>query len=215
MNINKKKVSASTTRRRAASLKEFALFIGQAGLLANYKLPIVPEADPHPLPGLKKDLDAMLLACKNDNQRALVALLGFEGLRLHEALELPIVAINVQDMTIKVWGKGSKERVIPITNLAWEFIVPQLIFRKLAGCTTLIEYSDRGARAFITELGARARVSRPVASHDLRATFATLAYHASGNDIRLVQSWLGHADVTTTQGYIGVRMEDMKKAGEF
>jgi len=207
-------VSASTTRRRAASLKAFGKWLGEP-VLDEYKLPVVKNSNPHPLPGLKKDLDALLKHCKNNNHRALIALLGLEGMRLDEALNLELQRINVRDMIIEVWGKGNKERTIPITALAWEYIAPQYIDQKISDKTHLVEYSDRGARSFITELGVKAEISRPISSHDLRATFATLAYAASGNNIRLVQAWLGHSDVTTTQLYVDVKMEDMRKGGEF
>lgn len=157
----------------------------------------------------------MMLMCRDNNQRALIALLGLEGMRLHEALELRLDRILIQDMIIEIWGKGNKERTIPITNLAWGYLAPRIIEQRLAGKQTLIEYSDRGARSFITELGVKANISRPVASHDLRATFATLAYAASGNNIRLVQAWLGHKDINTTQIYVGVKMDDMRQGGEF
>lgn len=214
MSKNLRTKSAATSRRRAASLKAYGEWCGEV-VLKDYKLPVTREANPHPLPNLKKDLDAMMLMCRDNNQRALIALLGLEGMRLHEALELRLDRILIQDMIIEIWGKGNKERTIPITNLAWGYLAPRIIEQRLAGKQTLIEYSDRGARSFITELGVKANISRPVASHDLRATFATLAYAASGNNIRLVQAWLGHKDINTTQIYVGVKMDDMRQGGEF
>jgi integrase/recombinase XerD len=207
-------VSAGTTRRRAASLRKFGMSLN-IKILEETKLPVVGEREPHPLPGLKTDLDNMLDACTTDNQRALIACLGLEGMRLHEALGLELDKMDMKKRTMRIWGKGAKVRTVPITERALDYIAPQYIVRTIGRFSTLIDYSDGGARAFITALGEKAGVERPVSSHDLRATFATLAYEASSHDIRLVQAWLGHSSIVTTQGYIGTKMEDMRDAGNF
>lgn len=214
MNSNKRLVEPRTSRRRLASLREYGVCVGVNPLLPGFKLPSVSQAIPHPLPGLEADLTRMLDACTTDKQRCLVALLGLEGLRLTEALELRPSDFDLTDMTIKVWGKGDKSRMIPITQKAWPYIFPQLISASVGKLEKVIPYSDRGARLFITELGCTAKVSRSVASHDLRATFATLAY-ADKKDIRAVQAWLGHADISTTQTYVQASMDSMRLVGEF
>ena len=85
------------------------------------------------------------------------------------------------------------------------------------GCndkSPLIPLEDRNARALVTSIGARAGIKGPVSSHDLRATFATELYNKTHN-IRLVQTLLGHASVTTTQAYLGIDMHEGVKAVEF
>jgi integrase/recombinase XerD len=199
-----------------ASLREFSIWAGSTErLLSGYKLPGLGLEFKHPLPNPAQDLQALLDACKTGMQRALIALLGLEGMRLHEALACGTGHLDLNEMTISVWGKGDKVRVIPITERAWGHLAPRLITAQLNCESNLITYSDRGARNFITELGVRARISRPISSHDLRATFATLAYENSGGDIVLVQGWLGHSDVTTTQGYVNVSMNKMRQGGSF
>lgn len=215
LNEKKRIVSPNTSRRRLASLREFSKFMGLTSMLSGFRVPSAGQAIPHPLPNGEVDLQNMLNACRNNKQRCLIALLGLEGLRLSEALDLEFKNFDLEDMTIAVWGKGSKERTIPITKRAWTYITPQLIDTVAEGAKKVIPYSDRGARYFITELGYTANVNRSVASHDLRATFATLAYQESGHDIRTVQMWLGHADISTTQGYVKVDMDKMRAAGEF
>lgn len=217
MNNSKRRLAPRTCKRRLTSIREFSEFHGIPKILPKFKLPSPGEPIPHPLPGLRADLENMLANCKADKQRCLIALLGLEGLRLEEARNLKIDNLDIDEMTISVFGKGAKVRVIPITELAWPYIYPQIIDRRIsgaAGTDVLVPYSDRGARNFITELGVRAGVSIPVASHDLRMTFATLAY-GNGMDILAVQGWLGHADVNQTQGYIKSGMSRMRKAGEF
>jgi site-specific recombinase XerD len=182
--------------------------------MEDYKLPVMQQPTPHPLPRLNEDLTKLLDCCDNNNKRALVALLGLEGMRLHEALGLNVTCIDTKEMTIYVNGKGGKVRILPITERAFTYLAPAYLDSCIAGKQKIVEYSDRGARLCITDLGRRAQITREISSHDLRATFATLAYQAK-KDIRLVQYWMGHGSIVTTQRYIGFSMEDLKNAGSF
>jgi len=212
-------VQPATTRRRMAALREFAEWSGQDRILKKYSMPSMGQTYPHPLPGLLTDLLACLAECKTNNQRALIGLLGFEGLRLHEALAISVddfvLSDDGTDDRLKIWGKGGKLRTIPLTRRAWDVIQAAYVQALTDGRQNIIIFSDRGARNFITDLGCRARISRPISSHDFRATCATLLYQTSGNDIELVRKWLGHAHIQTTAGYLGVSMDDMRKGGNF
>lgn len=196
------------------SLREFAKWAGIDSLLPGFKLPTAGQSVSLALPGLEDDIQALLRCCKKDKQRALIALLGLEGMRLNEALEIRPKDFDIREMTITVWGKGDKVRIIPLTEKAWPHLHPALINAMLMHEERVVDYSDRGARHFITELGVAAGISRPIASHDLRRTFATCAY-AHVKDLRVIQGWLGHADLATTQGYLAGNMEAMRAAGEF
>jgi site-specific recombinase XerD len=214
MNQTKRVKSAKTLRRRLTALRELSCYLGLDPLLPKFNLPNPGKSDPHPLPNLLKDLEALIANCKNDNQRCLIALLGYEGMRMCEALGITPDNVDIKEGTITVWGKGDKKRVIPLTTRAEEFILPRVITARIKNLPTLVEYSDRGARYFVTELGAKACISRPIASHDLRATFATLAY-VQTKDGAAVQAWLGHESFDTTRGYIEVALPAMRLAGNF
>jgi integrase/recombinase XerD len=196
------------------SLREFARWAGIPILLPGFKLPTPAPTIPHPLPGLKSDIEALLNNCIKPRQYGLIALLGYQGLRLCEALAVQPKHFDVREMTLQVWGKGDKKRILPITTNAEPHLFPVLIDAQLNNSQSVIGYSDRGARHFISSLGVRAQLSRPISSHDLRMTFATCAF-ADTKDIRVVQEWLGHSDVTTTQGYLAGNIETMRAAGEF
>lgn len=219
LNRTKREMQPATSRRRMAALREFSEWSGQERILPKYSLPTMGQAYPHPLPGLLSDLIALQNECKTNNQRALIGLLGYEGLRLHEALAITPSDFRLSpdgsDDRLDVWGKGSKLRTIPITKRAWDVISPQYVEALACGRDTVIVFSDRGARNFITELGRRARLSREISSHDLRATCATLLYQTSGNNIELVRKWLGHAHIQTTTGYVGTSMDEMRQGGNF
>lgn len=132
---------------------------------------------------------------------------------MHEALSVRPMDFDLQRMMLSVRGKGDKTRIIPLTDRAWGVICYHYL--DVVGFQpTVINLQDRTARNIITRLGVRAGLKRRVASHDLRATFATAAYDNTG-DQRAVQELLGHANGSTTEIYIGVTSDSMRKAADF
>lgn len=208
------KLAAKTIRRRATSIRKFAAFCGLPPILVGYKMPPLEEQIPHPLPGLDQDLQALLDLCRTEEQHALIALLGLEGLRLFEALQVRPLDVDPSTMMLTVWGKRGKKRIIPITPRAWVYLAPAYLSALIRGSEYIVDYSDRGARSFITDLGGKARLSRSISSHDLRATFATLSY-AKHRDIQALRIWLGHDSIETTQMYVAIAIEALRAAGEF
>lgn len=202
-----------TIRRRVTAMRQFALMFGVPNLLVGHKLPPIGQQIPHPLPGLNKDLQEMLDLCQTDSQEALVALCGLLGLRLFEALGTRIEDFNLQTMKLRVWGKNNKVRFLPISQRAWRHLNARYTNILLGGGKFLIDYSDRGGRNFITELGRKAGVSRPIASHDLRSTFATLSW-AKSKDIMALRYLLGHESIETTRMYVEVAEEALREAGD-
>ena len=156
----------------------------------------------------------MLEQCKNSQQSALIGLCAFVGLRVSEARLIVTDNFDVHEMTLKVWGKGDRIRIVPISERAWWTVSSAYVVAMSQPEGRLISYSDRAARKVVTRLGELARLSRPVASHDLRATFATAAFH-SNKDLRVVQELLGHATSATTEVYTGISMSRMREAVEF
>jgi len=188
--------------------------MGCGDILQDLTMPIPAKPTPHPLPGGIRDLHALLAACRNDQQRALIGFLGFEGMRIGEALLMRPRDIDMHEKTLRVWGKGSKVRIIPFTRKGQELVLPLYLDRIFTDRDApMISYSYRHARSIITDLGIYAGITRPISSHDLRATFATLAY-AKTRDAKAVQNWLGHASGDTTAIYIDVPMETLRVVGE-
>lgn len=215
MNLAKSnQVAPKTVRRRGTSIRSFNKFLGLPPILEDYSMPPLQQHIPHPLPGLKPDLEKLVARCRTEEQTALVGFLGYLGLRLFEALGISPSSFDMNTMTLTVWGKRGKKRVLPITHSAWELISPAYLTAVVYGNPRVVNYSDRGARSFITELGSKVGISRPISSHDLRATFATLSY-AEHKDIQALRIWLGHDSIETTQMYVAVAIETLRKAGEF
>lgn len=117
-------------------------------------------------------------------------------------------------MTLSIRGKGDKYRVVPVSKRCWRAISDAYISSMASGDKLLIHYSDRSARKCITTLGRKAKLARPISSHDLRATFATVVYDRTLNQ-RVVQELLGHAQGSTTELYIGVAQKAMAEGVDF
>lgn len=155
---------------------------------------------------------AILSVASTNERRALVAFCGLQGLRVSEARSIRCEDVDHSRMMLRVRGKGDKTRMIPLSVEAWEFISPAFIDARIAD-STLVTMNDRSARVAITTLAARAGMSRPVASHDLRATFATDLFNRCLN-IRIVQEFMGHSSSHTTETYTAVVKNQMRAALE-
>lgn len=215
MNHGRNDWEPKTTQRKLTSLRSFANSIGLGPkILPDYRLPRPARRDPNPLDGGIEDVYALLAHAEDDRERAMVALCGLCGLRIGEALNVQPRDIDWMLRQVHVrHGKGDKGRIVPISQDAWDNISPAYFAARLDNVGYVVNLSDRTARRKVTEMGQRAGID--LSSHMLRTTFATEAYEVSDHDIRAVQELLGHEHVTTTQGYVGVRMETMRAAVNF
>lgn len=215
LNGNRKTWAPKTTGRRMTALRTFARRNRlQAEVLFEYKAPDPGRPVPHPIPEGIPGVVRMIGAAKNPRQRALIALCGLCGLRLSEALTITPSSFDVRARMVTVRGKGDKTRTVPVSTTAWDYISEAWMD---AGAVSLsqpvVAYKDRFAREIVTACGRRAGLSRPVSSHDLRATFATAVYDKT-LDIRTTQELLGHASSKTTEGYTEVKANAMRDAVE-
>ena len=213
---HRKTLAPRTTARRLTSLREFAKWAGYPDMFADYNAPDGGDPVPHPLIEGMDGVRRMLAATDNEKQQCLIALCGMVGLRVAEALAVKpsdFIFQGAEDMIrLRVFGKGQVTRIVPVSTEAFNFIVKRYM-RSVGTSMELVDLKDRFARRVITNLGERAKLSRRVASHDLRATFATAVYNKT-KDQRLVQMLLGHRDGKTTEIYIGVSNERMREGVE-
>ena len=146
--------------------------------------------------------------------QAMLELLYSSGLRLSEIVGSNIPSIDWDDATIRVIGKGNKERVVPVGSMAlkaikrWLSVRDQLPLKKqVISCPQALFLSERGdrlsARSVQTRLTQWARskgLPGKLHPHMLRHSFASHLLESS-QDLRAVQELLGHADISTTQIY--------------
>jgi integrase/recombinase XerD len=152
--------------------------------------------------------------------RTMLEVLYAAGLRVSELVGLKLFEVNLDAGVLRILGKGSKERLVPLGEEAVHWVRryqkearPEILGGKSA--EHLFVTARGGAmtrQAFwqnIKRYGARAVPGKPLSPHVLRHAFAThLINH--GADLRVVQMLLGHADISTTQIYTHVARERMK-----
>lgn len=214
LTAHRRKVAPKTTGRRLTSLRSFAKWAGWGDVLDDYSAPSAAKSNPHPLPEGIEGVYRLIETTNNDKQKALIALCGLCGCRIGEALSVRPSDFDLEGaVTLTIRGKGDKTRIVPVSAKAWDILQTQVVRAFVNGNAPVVGLNDRFARRVITELGAKARLKRKIASHDLRATFAT-AVHDNTLDIRLVQELLGHSSVDTTQIYTMVKQGKMREAVE-
>jgi integrase/recombinase XerD len=144
--------------------------------------------------------------------RAMLELLYATGLRVTELISLELSQINLQMGVVRVFGKGNKERLVPIGDVAVDWVTEYLnvsrpeLMRGQGVCNAAF-VTRRGAgmtrQAFwylIKRYAAEAGIAQKLSPHTLRHAFAThLLNH--GADLRVLQMLLGHSDLSTTQIY--------------
>lgn len=152
------------------------------------------------------------MAEATQTEKALVALCGLCGTRVAEAVSVMPDDVDFETNTLAIHGKGDKLRHVPISEAAAVLLRPAVESAREAG-TNVVRVRDRAARSMITRLGEKAGLPRRIASHDLRATFATEVYNKT-KDLRLVQELMGHASITTTEIYTAVAIKEMREGVE-
>ena len=214
-------ISGKTLQRRLSSIRTFFNYLAREGQVKqNPALSITAPKTPKKLPKtLDTDQVAHLLNVRGSKWHtvrdlAILELFYSSGLRLTELTNANITDIDWNDATIRVLGKGSKERVLPVGSYAleaiqkWLNIRTQLPVRKhTLEDESALFISERGRRISPRNVQSRVRhwtrsqnIPGNVHPHMLRHSFASHMLESSG-DLRAVQELLGHADIATTQIY--------------
>jgi len=186
--------------------------------------PKIPKSLPKSLS--EEEVESLLDAPNLDSSsglrdRSMLELLYACGLRVTELVDIQLTEVILSDGVIRVTGKGSKTRLVPMGEEAVDWIKKYIaearddILRKKTSKFLFI--TNRGGamtrQAFwyvIKKYAVIANINKPMSPHILRHAFAThLINH--GADLRVVQMLLGHTDISTTQIYTHVARERLKK----
>jgi len=153
--------------------------------------------------------------------KAMLELLYACGLRVSELVNIKATEVSINDAVVRVTGKGSKTRLVPMGEDAADWISrylrearPALLHKRLCDALFVTNRGEAMTRqAFwylIKRYALLAGITKPMSPHVLRHAFAThLLNH--GADLRVVQMLLGHADISTTQIYTHVARERLKQ----
>lgn len=215
--------------RLIASLRRFYRHAMREGTIAvDPTLQIEAPKLPRSLPkSLNEDEVEALLNAPDITQpiglrdRAMLELLYACGLRVSELVGLRVTEVSLQEGVIRVTGKGSKTRLVPMGEEAVEWLArylkdarPVILQKRLCDSMFVTQRGEAMTRqAFwylIKRYALQAGISKHLSPHVLRHAFAThLLNH--GADLRVVQMLLGHADISTTQIYTHVARERLKQ----
>jgi integrase/recombinase XerD len=221
-------LNARSRARHLVSIRGFYRFLTQEEILpsdpsrlidlpkSGLKLPDVLTIDE-----VKRLLDApdpqKPSGCRD---AAMLELLYAAGLRVSELITLKLQDVNLTAGYVRVFGKGAKERVVPIGQYAQEKIrrfisgARQALLKDRVSATLFVAragkpLSRQGFWKLIKRYGLRAGLRKVITPHTLRHSFASHLLEG-GADLRAVQTMLGHADIATTQIYTHVARDHLK-----
>ena len=217
--LNKKGLAASSIARIFSSIRSYYKFLSAEKIInENPMLVLVAPKVSKKLPNIlseneisliTKSINESSLFCKRD--RAIIEILYSCGLRVSEICSLDFSNLFLDDDILRIMGKGSKERLIPIGGRAKKYLIDYLKhsrskFSKNSGSNAIF-LSKNGkvlTRAMVNNIlnkwSTNAGIKKTVSPHTLRHSFATHLLEG-GADLRFVQALLGHSDISTTQIY--------------
>lgn len=228
MYLRKQGKATATIARRLAALKAFYQFLVKENYVAKdptgelsspkleRKLPKVLTVEE--VERLLSQPDATGSAGKRD--KAMLELLYATGIRVSELVNLDVSDIDLKEGFTRCMGKGSKERVVPMGEMAiaalrsyLENARLKLIAEPKEKAVFVNHHGKRLTRQgfwkIVKKYAAQAQISKEITPHTLRHSFATHLLE-NGADIRAVQEMLGHADISTTQIYTHVTKDRLK-----
>jgi integrase/recombinase XerC len=222
-------IAKPSIARKLSAIRSFYRYLLQEGMvsanpIANTTSPKLDRRLPSFLTA--EEMERLLTAPDlstplGQRDRALLELLYASGLRISELVRLDLGKVNLDTREIRIWGKGSKERIGLIGKPAAEALItylndgrPKLMGGKKTSALLLNRYGGRlTARSIQLMLEQYAKlvgINKKVHPHMLRHTFATHLLDG-GADLRVVQELLGHAQLSSTQIYTHVTKSQARK----
>ena len=223
----KTKLKSSSVNRKISSIKSFYLFLIKKSIVATSPISevISPKQEKYLPSSMSEDEVDKLLNSPNSNikiekrDKAMIEMLYATGMRISELVNLKITDVDMQRCVVKVLGKGSKERLIPFGEEAYEALNNYLSDRDESSSKEIF-LSNRKTKisrvAFWHRIKlylVRENLKQTISPHTLRHAFATHLLNR-GADLRSVQLLLGHSDLSTTQIYTHIakqRLSDVLK----
>lgn len=218
--LKEKGLAAATIARKLAAIKAFYRFMTAEGYMdANPAEVVEAGTKGIKLPRVLSEDEVVRLLNQPDittaegfRDRTMLEVLYATGMRVSELINLTLERVDLKMKYIIAFGKGSKERIVPLGSVAAEFLQQYLekVRPKLthAGRNTNIVFLAFGGHELtrqrfwqiIHAYGRKANINKALTPHILRHSFATHLLD-NGADLRSVQELLGHSDISTTQIY--------------
>ena len=232
--LRRSQLSESSIARAVVALRNFHQFVSKESGVADPTLEVEVPKIPKRLPKALSinEVTSLIESCAHEGSgirdRAIIELLYASGARVSELIKLDIDDVaevslaEKKTMTIKVRGKGGKERFIPVGSFAQaalsQYLVrirPILLAQSRERALFLNSHGGRLTRQsawnIVVEAAERSGLAGKVSPHSLRHSFATHLLDG-GADVRVVQELLGHASVTTTQIYTLITIDKLRES---
>ena len=226
--LNEEGLNEKSISRNVSCLKSFYKFLVIEKFITNNVsdslfLPKIRKALPNILTEeeVLKLLDIELITPFDYRNKAMLELMYATGLSVSELVKVKLQDIDFNDDIIRTFGKGSKERIIPIGEYAKEYLKKYIeLYRSLLlikGNSDYVFINNHGSNMtrqgffkIIKKIAKEKDIKSEISPHTLRHSFAShlLKY---GADLRTIQELLGHSDISTTQIYTHISHEELKK----
>jgi len=216
---------ASSNQRRLSAIKTLYRFLQKRGLITGNPSEIIssPKTEKSLPKAISVDEVLALIHSIDGSDvldlrdRAMVELMYSSGLRVSELVSINLTDIDLSNATLRVIGKGRKERILPIGSYAVQSVDEYIQKRgELSKSETEALFLNKNGGRITTRSVARivkkylhkCAINKNVSPHTLRHSFATHLL-GSGADIRFIQELLGHASLSTTQRYTSASIEHL------
>ncbi len=211
----------STSGRKLASIRSFFKYLAREGKVRKNPAELVSTPKKEKKVPFHLDIDEVtalvtapggtdLLALRD---RAVLETLYSCGLRVSELTGLDVGGVDLAERTVRVLGKGGKERIVPLGSYAAAALSDYLLARDHPPADAPLIVNARGGRLTSRSVGRivdrhilKIAAMKKIAPHTLRHTFATHLLEG-GADLRAIQELLGHASLSTTQKYTHVSID--------
>lgn len=225
--LDDNKYEVTSIARKIISIKSFHTYLSQKYNIVNPSIKLNSPRFHTKLPNILtiEEVDKLLNIKLETNfdyrNKAMLELMYSSGLRISELISLKVNDINLKDGYVKCFGKGSKERVIPIGEYAIDFLKTYIenyrdSMKKGYYTDNLFlnnhgkEMTRQGFFLIIKKIVNEKKIDKNITPHMLRHSFATHLLN-NGADLRTIQEMLGHANISTTQIYTNVSNEILKE----
>lgn len=225
--------SRSTIARKISAIRAFLRYLKREGVLMDSSWEIVstPKKDKRlPLFLYPDEVLELLEAPEKGSvlgyrDKAILEILYGSGIRVSEMTGLNLADVDLEDGFLRVLGKGTKERIVPVGKYARQAVAvylrngrPKLEKKCEPGTEEAALFlnksgqrlSDRSVRRILSKYSARTSSVSHVSPHVLRHSFASHMLNA-GADLRIVQDLLGHVSISTTQIYTHITKDELKR----
>ena len=217
-------LASTTVSHNISSLKTFYSYFLKQGRISNNPTDGIksPKLGIHlptylTIDEVNKLLDIEVTDAFSSRNKAILELMYATGLRISEVISLEFKNIDYDECIIRVMGKGSKERIVPVNDYAIKYLKeyidnyrPELVKNEINNYIFLNNHgrmlTRQGIFKMIKNYAALKNIKKTIGPHTLRHTFATHLLE-NGADLRVIQELLGHSDISTTQIYTHLTKE--------